>query len=268
MIPKIIHYCWFGNSAIPEKDQKYIESWKRFCPDYEIKLWNESNYNVKKNKYMYDAYLSKKWGFVPDYARLDIIYTYGGIYLDTDVEIIRNIDDLLYNSAFMGFENGEFIAPGLGFGAKKNHPTINHLLHMYDDLSFIKEDGSLNLTPSPKFCTDWFVEKGAEMNDTMQTVADVTLYPSEFLCPKNYKTNEISLTKNTYSIHHYNASWYSEEQKLVLELYRKYVKHMPKVIAGPLSSSVAICKTYGIHEMFRYIQHGISRKIRRNKENE
>ena len=103
MIPKIIHYCWFGGAELPEKDRKCIESWKKFCPDYQIIEWNENNYDVTKNTYMYQAYQAKKWGFVPDYARLDIIYQHGGIYLDTDVELVKNLDSLLENDAFMGF---------------------------------------------------------------------------------------------------------------------------------------------------------------------
>ena len=121
MIPKIIHYCWFGGTEIPEADQKCMASWRKYCPDYTIMRWDESNYDYTKNQYMREAYEAKKWGFVPDFARLDIVYTYGGIYLDTDVEIIRNIDDLLVNSAYMGFESGgAAVNPGLGFGAEKD----------------------------------------------------------------------------------------------------------------------------------------------------
>ncbi|RKW32245.1 MAG: glycosyl transferase, partial [Lachnoanaerobaculum sp.] len=104
MIPKVIHYCWFGGKPLPKIARKCIQSWKRFCPDYEIVEWNEKNYDIHKNSYMEEAYLQKKWGFVPDFARLDIIYQNGGIYLDTDVELIRPLDELLYHRAYMGFE--------------------------------------------------------------------------------------------------------------------------------------------------------------------
>ena len=161
-IPKIIHYCWFGGAPIPEKDKACIESWRKFCPDYEIIEWNESNYDITKNRYMKEAYDVKKWGFVPDYARLDIIYTQGGIYLDTDVEIIRNMDPLLEDEAFMGFEDGKFVALGLGFGAAKGNPHIKAMRDVYEGVSFIKPDGSFNTLPSPHYTTDYLLGEGLE----------------------------------------------------------------------------------------------------------
>ena len=127
MIPKKIHYCWFGNNPLPEKDRKCIESWKKYCPNYEIIRHDENNYDISKNKYMKQAYESKKWGFVPDYARLDIIYNEGGIYLDTDVELTKNLDELLKYDAYMGFEDDIHVSPGLGFGAIKHHEGIKKL---------------------------------------------------------------------------------------------------------------------------------------------
>ena len=153
MIPKIIHYCWVGRSPKPESVLYCIESWRKYCPDYTIIEWNEDNYDFTKNKYMKQAYEKRKWGFVPDYARLDIVYNYGGIYLDTDVEIISNIDHLLDNVAFMGFENtGDgkyFVNCGQGFGAVPNNEVIGLMRDNYDDLEFIKKDGTLNMLPSP-----------------------------------------------------------------------------------------------------------------------
>ena len=148
MIPKKIHYCWFGGNPLPELAQKCIASWKKYCPDYEIIEWNETNYDITKNNYMNQAYENKRWGFVPDYARLDIIYTHGGIYLDTDVELIKPIDELLTLKAFAGVEqNSEYVALGLGFGAEKEHPTIKALRDYYDTLSFV-ENGELGLDES------------------------------------------------------------------------------------------------------------------------
>lgn len=207
MIPKVIHYCWFGEKPIPEKDKKCIESWKKFCPDYKIIQWNENNYDVTKNKYMFDAYKAKKWGFVPDYARIDIVYNYGGIYLDTDVEIVRNIDELLQNRAFMGFEEGKSINPGVGFGAEKGHPGLKKILEMYETLEFLKDDGTYNLTPSPVMNSELLKKYGAVMNNNMQEVIGIRLYPSEYLCPMSYTTGIINKTNNTYSIHHFSMSW-------------------------------------------------------------
>ena len=119
MIPKVIHYCWFGHNPLPERYKEWIKSWKRYCPDYEIVEWNESNYDVTKHPYMRAAYDAKKWGFVSDYARLDIIYENGGIYLDTDVELVKNLDELLYQEGFAGVDSSGRLSTGLGFGARK-----------------------------------------------------------------------------------------------------------------------------------------------------
>lgn len=213
MIPKIIHYCWFGNASIPEKDRKCIESWKKFCPDYEIKLWNESNYDISKNKYMREAYESGKWGFVPDYARLDIVYRHGGLYLDTDVEIIKNFDDLLANKAFMGFEKEGAVAPGLGFGAEKESKIIRYLMEWYEEHSFLDERGKPILTASPAINTQELQKIGLKQDGSRQMLLnELTVYPADFFCPMDYENREMNITENTYSIHHYASSWMPEEE--------------------------------------------------------
>ena len=211
-IPKKIHYCWFGKAPLPQSVRKCIESWKRYCPDYEIIQWDESNYDYTKNQYMLDAYNAKKFAFASDYARLDIIYTYGGIYLDTDVEVIRNLDELLVYDCFVGFERTS-VALGLGFGAKKGNPDIKALLDEYESRDFINKDGSFNLTPIPKYTTNYFVKKGLVCNDTRQTIGTVTFFPTEFFCPKNILTGECVITSNTFSIHHYDATWWNESER-------------------------------------------------------
>ncbi len=241
MIPKIIHYCWFGNNPIPEKDLKCIESWRKFCPDYEIKQWDENNYDIKKNKYMYDAYKAEKWGFVPDYARLDIIYNNGGIYLDTDVELVKSLDELLENEAFMGFESVYYVAPGLGFGAEKGHSGIKQMLDAYEKLEFVRPDGSLDLTPSPIINSAQLVANGAVMNNQMQEVLGIKLYPSEYFCPLNYGTGIFNQTENTFSIHHYNMSWvddnikkwHSLEQKITRKAGRDKAKKIIMFVSFP-----------------------------------
>lgn len=220
MIPKLIHYCWFGNGEIPAKDKKCIDSWKKFCPDYEIIQWNENNYDVTKNKYMHEAYLEKKWGFVPDYARLDIIYTHGGIYLDTDVELIKSLDDLLEGSGFAGFEGVEHIALGLGFGAEKGNSIIKAMLDQYNDLSFYNPDHTLNITPSPTYSTEILIEKGFKMNGEKQTVNGFTVYPKEYFCPRDYYTGKLNKTQNTYSIHWFNASWQTPHRRRMMQVRR------------------------------------------------
>ena len=220
MIPKTIHYCWFGGNPIPEKDQKCIDSWKRFCPDYEIVEWNESNYDVRKNKYMSQAYDAKKWGFVPDYARLDIIYEHGGIYLDTDVELVKNLDFILEQKGFAGFERPDQVALGLGFGAEAGSPIIKAMMEQYETLSFLNNDGSYNLLPSPSYSTEVFAARGFQMDGSKQTIDDFTIFPKEYFCPRDYHTGKMVQTENTCSIHWFNASWQTPHQKRMLKVRR------------------------------------------------
>ena len=236
-IPKIIHYCWFGGGALPEKDQKCIESWKKYCPDYEIREWNESNYDITKNAYMHQAYEAKKWGFVPDYARFDIIYQYGGIYLDTDVEIIRTLDPLLQQSAFMGFENDHAVNPGLIIAAEPEHELIHELMNLYSNRNFRKQDGTLDMIPSPKIVTDYLSTLGLEYTNQLQTIGNMNFFPTEYFCPKSYFSNQVNITSNTFTIHHFNASWKTPkekqchriEEKLYNKLGEKRMKQLNKL---------------------------------------
>lgn len=212
-IPKIIHYCWIGGKPIPEHNKKIMESWKKFCPDYEIIEWNESNYDFKKNRYMREAFENKQWAFAPDYARLDIIYEHGGIYLDTDVELIKPLDDLLNLKGFAGVEleksltGRKLCAPGLGFGAIPKLPIIKELRDCYDELSFVKEDGTLNKIAGPVYQTNYLLKKGLVLNNSFQEIDGLSIFPAEYFAPKEYFSGKINLTKNTYSIHHFDASW-------------------------------------------------------------
>ncbi len=213
VIPKIIHYCWFGRNPIPDHYKRWMESWRRFCPDYEIREWNEDNYDVTKNRYMYEAYQCGKWGFVPDYARLDIIYEHGGIYLDTDVELVQGLDDLLYQKGFAGFERENYIALGLGFGAVRGLPIIGEMRDFYDGLGFVNQDGTFNLTASPQYQTDFLIKKGLVLNGEYQRVGDMVIYPEKMFSGKCPYTRRIRLTPYTRSIHHYDASWADDEWK-------------------------------------------------------
>ena len=227
MIPKKIHYCWFGGNPIPEKDKKCIESWKKFCPDYEIIRWDESNYDIRKNKFISQAYDMKKWAFVSDYARLDIIYNNGGIYLDTDVELVKNLDILLENEAFMGFEKGRVVATGLGFGAIPHQKGIKLLRDSYDNLEFVDKRGnqlSAEKTNCPIINSKVLTENGALMNDQMQNVLGITLYPTEYFCPLNSTTGELNCTENTYSIHRYSMSWLTDFDKKWRLRQKKFTK--------------------------------------------
>lgn len=226
LIPKKIHYCWFGDNPIPDRYKKWMESWRKFCPDYEIIEWNESNYDITKNKYMYQAYQCKKWGFVPDYARLDIIYNEGGIYLDTDVELIRNLDDMLYQKGFAGFESEGVVAFGLGFGAIKGLPIIRELRDSYDEMEFLLTESTKNLVASPVIQTNFLKKKGLLTNGTFQIIDGLSIYPEKVFCGKHMTSTQIVIDKETRSIHHYDASWQDSEYKEKLNKreseWRKY----------------------------------------------
>lgn len=216
---------------------KCIASWKKYCSDYEIKEWNENNLDLSTNIYTRQAYEAKAWGFVPDYLRLWIVYTCGGIYLDTDVQMVRSFDPLLNEKGFAGFEDDDHIAFGLAFGAEAGNSLIEENMHAYDDLRFINEDGSINRTPSPEYTTAIMKKLGFSRNTgKIQRVDGFACYPPEYFCPKNFSTGILKLTKNTYSIHQFDASWYTEaEQAQKLRYWKKakwdYWLHMPNRIA-------------------------------------
>jgi hypothetical protein len=206
-IPKIIHYCWFGGKEKPEAALKCIESWRKYFPDYEIREWNESNYDVFKASYSGEAYLAGKYAFVSDFARFDILFRYGGIYFDTDVEVIRPFADILQNNAFTGMEEAGRINPGLGIGAIANFALIGEIASHYSSLYFIKKDGSCNLQTVVEYTSSILKKKGLKNSDAIQNIQGLRIYPSEFFSPKSNVTGLLKITGNTRSIHHYNGSW-------------------------------------------------------------
>ena len=214
MIPKVIHYCWFGGKLIPEKNLLWMESWKKYCPDYEIVRWDESNYDVSQNKYMYQAYKAGKLGFVPDYARLDIIYKYGGIYLDTDVELISAMDELLYQPAFAGVDGSWRVSLGLGFGAGKENSIVGELREQYSQLNFYDEYGALNMIAAPAVQEKKFQQKGYKKNGEYQIIEGMTIYPEKILSAKCNTTGRIMPTSRTVAIHHFDGSWVDEEKRV------------------------------------------------------
>jgi len=213
LIPKVIHYCWFSGSEMPEKFKRCIGSWKKYCPDYDIRRWDESNYDINKNPYMKAAYKHQKWGFVPDYARLDILYQYGDIYMDTDVELVRGLDELLYQSAFCGVEKWGNINMGGCSGAVAGHPVIQKMLEAREGISFIREDGSLNLETCGIYETKPLIREGMQVDNQVQTVGGMTVYSSDYFSPYDYMSGEITMTENTFSIHHFNGGWLDQRAK-------------------------------------------------------
>lgn len=223
MIPKVIHYCWFGHNKKTKLAQKCFESWKRYCPEYEIIEWNEDNFDVGQHPYLQWCYEHKKWAFLSDYARLLILLEHGGIYLDTDVEVIRPLDDLLAFEAFFGFETNEIINTGLGFGCVPGHPSVETMAKLYKDLR-PDEHGGFKLGACPRLNTQVLLQHGLVLNGKRQTVLGAEILPIDYLNPYDDPTGRMRKTENTYSIHWYGKSWMNQKtivkSKLMKPLHR------------------------------------------------
>ena len=223
MIPKIIHYCWFGGNPKSESVKKYIESWRKYCPDYEIKEWNESNFNINENDYCREAYEAKKWAFVTDYVRLKALYEEGGFYMDTDVEVVKSLDPLRVYDAVSGYESATHIATGT-MGACRDNEWIGMLLHNYDHRHFLRKDGTCDTMTNVVVITDLTVKKyGLHLHGQKLVFGhNMVLLPFDYLCAKDLDTGEICKTSNTYTIHHFAASWLPEDERNYSRLYKKY----------------------------------------------
>lgn len=225
MIPKIIHYCWFGRNPLPQSAKECIASWRKFLPDYEIKEWNEDNFDVNTATYTSEAYKARKFAFVSDYARFWILYNYGGLYFDTDVEILKPLDDIIQRGGFMGIEKIEgntldnfkdgtvLVAPGLGLGVERGHSLYKEVLDVYNGKHYIgwngRHTGTVVTTTTNILLTKIKLEK-----DKISEVDGIFIYPDEYFDPMNYYTKEIKITENTRTIHKYAATWTSNGTKL------------------------------------------------------
>lgn len=212
MIPKIIHYCWFGRNPLPNSAIKCIESWRKYFPDYEIKEWNEDNFDVNIIPYTAQAYEARKYAFVSDYARFWILYHYGGLYFDTDVEVIRPMDDIVERGGFMGIEvmredGYPLVNPGQGIAANAGNNLYHRLLNHYGSLLFLNGDGTYNTTTIVRHTTKVLIEAGMQPTHTQQQVGDITIYPQDFFNPLNDLTGKVVITENTRSIHWYSRTW-------------------------------------------------------------
>ena len=224
MIPKIIHYCWFGRNPLPKSAKRCIESWKKFMPDYEIKEWNEDNFDVNIIPFTKEAYSVNKYAYVSDYARLWILYHYGGVYFDTDVEVIRSMDDIIGCGPYMGFEKHEttpesriMVNPGLGFAVEKGNAIIREIMNYYETHHYILEDGTIQQIPIVPITTEVLKKHGLQVSATpIELENSITIYPWEYFCPIEYPMNRLQLTHNTHTIHHYTESWMSWKDKLVM----------------------------------------------------
>lgn len=241
MIPKVIHYCWFGRNPLPQLAVRCIESWKKYLPEYEIKEWNEDNFDVNMIPYTREAYRAKKYAFVSDYARFWILYNYGGLYFDTDVEILKSLDDIISNGGFMGCElapdnRGKlvpFIAPGLGIGAEPNNIIYKEILDAYHKKHLFNFKGVITDTVVT-IVTKILINKCKKLDlNNICRFDDIIIYPSEYFCPMTAYSGEINITENTYSIHHYMASWVNKKET---SRYKRALKRLTYIYIRFLSS--------------------------------
>lgn len=219
MIPKTIHYCWFGRGEKPKLAQKCIASWKKYCPDYEIIEWNEDNFDLDQNAYTRYCYDNKKWAFLSDFARLAVVSERGGFYFDTDVEMIKRPDELLLYEAFFSFENDSYVNTGQGFGAIPHHLAVETMLQQYLKLT-PNTDGHFQLIGCPKLNTAALLPLGLQLNGQRQNIVGAEILPAEYMNPYNDATGELNLTSNTISIHWYSKTWLSKKVVLRSKIMR------------------------------------------------
>lgn len=266
MIPKIIHYCWFGGNPLPELAQRCIASWKKYCPDYEIKEWNEYNFDLTSCDYVREAYEAKKWAFVTDYVRLYAMVREGGIYMDTDVEVIKSLDPFLNHRAFSGFEDEVNIQTGI-MACEKGFPLFMELLEDYHKRHFVLQDGKLDLTTNVVTITNLCKKYGFVANNTKQDVCGFTLYPHDVFCPKSHETGNISLTSRTVTIHYFSGSWANKEARISAYIKKnmngksKLSRVFFKTIAFPFTY-IGRAKMEGIVSATNYYAKKVTRKIK------
>ncbi len=217
MIPKKIHYCWFGKSEMPSREKRCVESWKKFMPDFELVLWNEDNFDVNSTIFTKQAYELKKFAFVSDYVRLFALQQEGGIYLDTDVEIVKPFSEFLKYNAFGSFETPNVIQTGV-LASVPNGELINKIFKLYENKEFVLENGTLNQIPNTKILTDLLLQEGLVLNNKRQSLPLIEIFPTEYFCPINQATQEIIVTDNTYCIHYLSGSWLSKKDRFTRKL--------------------------------------------------
>jgi len=241
MIPKMIHYCWFGGAPLPQLAIKCIDSWKKHCPDYEIKEWNESNFDINYNLYVNEAYEAKKWAFVSDVARLWVLVNYGGIYMDTDCELIKPMNDFLHLDAVAGFEIAEAKIQTALMCCRAGYELFAELLDDYKTRRFILSSGGYDTTTNVTIITRYLLERGLLLNNKFQTISGLTIYPSEYFSPKDGRTGVIAMTDSTYAVHHFDGSWFTDEQRKEHAVIASYRKRYGNLFGLILYVLVAFC---------------------------
>ena len=263
---KKIHYCWFGGNELSKSTLECIDSWKKFFPDYEIIEWNESNFDVNSCRYSKEAYKAKKWAFVSDFARFKILLENGGIYFDTDVEVIRSFKNLVDAGSFMGCEKMS-VNPGLGVGFVDNVETrcfFEEIMGLYNNMGFIMDDGSYNQKTIVEYTTKLLKKYGYIENGKKQKVCGITIYPSEFMCPFNPETHITNITKNTVSIHRYDSSWYGEREIYIRKLRDRLSNIVGRSVASKAAVFIGTLKFEGIKVLCNRLIKRVKKNRRKN----
>ena len=226
MIPKKIHYCWIGGTPLPKSAQKCIASWKKYCPDYEIIEWNENNFNVNEINYTKEAYKMKKYAFVSDYARLKILYEEGGIYFDTDVEVLKKFDEDILENGYFAKEIDEEIATGLGFAVPPHNKCIKYMLDDYLDKKFIDSNGKMIIETCTRANTKSLANHGYIVSE-IDNLDGIKIYDKNYFCGFDVNTNHYIISDKTYTVHHYAASWGSKSIR-----FKRFIKKTISKIIG------------------------------------
>ena len=230
MIPKKIHYCWFGKNPKPKLLLKCINSWEKFCPNYDIIEWNEDNFNINDLAFTKEAYANKKYAFVSDVARVKVLVEHGGIYLDTDVEVFKNFDSILHHKCVLGFEEFSYVATSF-MACEANHPLMQSFKNLYDNKKFINKDGTHNTVTNVIKLTDILVEQGLKKDNTQQNIDDIAIYPQEYFSPYDYANCISKRTKKTICEHKFDMSW-SYKKLGWRKILKKFISNVmsPKIV--------------------------------------
>lgn len=242
MIPKIIHYCWFGRGEMPKLMKKCIKSWKKYCPDWEIVRWDEDSFDVNSTLWTKQAYEAKKYAFVADYVRLKALCDNGGVYLDTDQELIKPLTPFMTHPAFLGFMDHQNVSAGV-IGAEKGHPVIYKMLGYYTDRAFLTEDGQ-DIKPNTNWMTDVLIEHGLIIDDSYQELGDIVVYPQTYFCPTSCVSIQDLTGPNTVSLHHWAMTWRTDKAKKDFARVKRHQKWWYRAL-----------------EWLRYLPNRIVRKI-------
>lgn len=232
-IPKKLHYCWYGGKPLPDLALRCIESWKTFLPEYELKRWDERNSDLKINRYVELAYQAGQYAFVSDVMRLKVLHVEGGIYLDTDVEVLKSFDSFLHHDLFLGFESRDVVASCV-IGAKKGHPFILKLLRKYQEQEFSEGKTGVERVPNTVMFSEELENLGLMFNNEKQTAGRITVYPKEIFCPKDYDQLSYEITENTCTIHHFRGSWYSSGTRFFMWVRLNMVQRFLPGLDSPL----------------------------------